>query len=82
MPEYLSVEGGDSSTDFDCLLEAHVGVWIQDCHAEGYQQAFKQTFKPFEGFLPQPLSDGGIMTDAICWSPGFDQVKTLLMKQL
>lgn len=71
---------GDSSTDFDCLLEAHLGVWIYSGSAEQYRQAFKETFKPFEGFVPQPLSDGEVLTDAICWSPDFENVLKTLMR--
>lgn len=76
----LVVYLGDSSTDFDCLLRAHVGVWIHDVKAEEYQKAFKETFKPFNGFVPQPMWNAETITDFFCWSPGFDHVLTTLMK--
>ncbi|KAK4499979.1 hypothetical protein PRZ48_008165 [Zasmidium cellare] len=74
----LVVYLGDSSTDFDCLLNAHVGVWICDVPFEQHQEAFRKTFEPFEGFPPEPLSGGGITTDLICWSPDLHQVVELL----
>ncbi|KAF2168964.1 hypothetical protein M409DRAFT_20977 [Zasmidium cellare ATCC 36951] len=76
----LIVYLGDSSTDFDCLLTAHVGVWVSDVSFEQHQQAFKETFKPFNGFVPEPLSNESITTDMICWSPDLHQVLNLLTK--
>lgn len=76
----LIVYLGDSSTDFDCLLSAHVGVWVCDVSFEQHLQAFEETFKPFKGFLPEPLSNESITTDLICWSPDLHQVVKLLTR--
>ena len=42
--EYMSIYVGDTATDFDCLLEADVGVCIQDVPLRGGQQELASTF--------------------------------------
>lgn len=76
----LIVYLGDSSTDFDCLMRAHIGVWIQDVKVGQYQQAFNQTFKPLKNFGPKPLWNEEMNPDFICWSPDLGHVLRTLMK--
>lgn len=54
---------GDSSTDFDCLCAADLGIWICPVPESEYKEAFADAFKPFN-FVPPPLTS---------YKPGCDE---------
>ncbi|KXT07978.1 hypothetical protein AC579_6917 [Pseudocercospora musae] len=50
----FTVYVGDSSTDFDALCAADLGVWLCDVAEAEYEKASMETFKPLD-FVPPPL---------------------------
>ncbi|CZT18493.1 uncharacterized protein RCC_04338 [Ramularia collo-cygni] len=67
---------GDSSTDFDSLCAADLGIWICPVSESEYAQAFADVFKPLD-FIPPPLTSfqhaGG--KDALFyWAPNLQTV--------
>lgn len=82
--EQFVVYVGDSSTDFDCLCDADVGVWLCDAAESQYEQSFMETFRPFRGFVPPPLrSDSDLEANKgiFFWAPSFDSVLEMLRSQ-
>ncbi|CAK4029399.1 Hypothetical predicted protein [Lecanosticta acicola] len=76
---------GDSSTDFDCLCEADLGVWLCNVPPTEYGKVFRETFKPFAGFVPPPLSSlprlGACEKSLFYWAPNFETLLKLLAQQ-
>ncbi|KAF7845638.1 hypothetical protein BT93_L1489 [Corymbia citriodora subsp. variegata] len=75
---------GDSSTDFDCLVDADLGVWLCNVPESERQQKFKDTFAPFDqsGFYPSPLAAIRRFEDAtelFYWSPDFEPLLRLFV---
>ncbi|KXS94479.1 hypothetical protein AC578_1711 [Pseudocercospora eumusae] len=52
--EHFTVYVGDSSTDFDALCAADLGIWLCDVAEADYEKASMKTFKPLK-FIPPPL---------------------------
>ncbi|KAK5685738.1 hypothetical protein LTR17_026972 [Elasticomyces elasticus] len=42
----LVVYVGDSGTDYECLRNADVGIWLHDCRDESVKDRFRETFQP------------------------------------
>lgn len=71
---------GDSSTDFDSLCAADLGIWICPVPEAQYAQAFAKAFKPLN-FVPPPLTsfDHGAGEHALFyWAPDFYAVHEAL----
>lgn len=67
---------GDSSTDFDCLCAADLGIWICPVPESEYKQAFADAFKPLD-FVPPPLTSykPGCDEEALLyWAPDLHSV--------
>ncbi|KAM3415075.1 hypothetical protein BST61_g10210 [Cercospora zeina] len=80
-PHVFTVYIGDSSTDFDCLCEADLGIWLYDVSENEYEEASRKVFSPLR-YVPPPLSslkdleDG--KKDMFYWAPNFDTVLDVL----
>jgi len=79
----LLIYAGDSSTDFDSLCAADLGLWVYDVPESELRESFAKTFAPFDrsGFFPTPLSSVQCLeesTDLFYWTPGFEQLIALL----
>lgn len=76
------IYAGDSSTDFDCLVAADLGVWLCDVPEAEYETAFKETFKPFAGRTPPPLASVSSIDEAqkdlFYWTPNLSLLADLL----
>lgn len=76
------IYAGDSSTDFDCLCAADLGVWLCDVPEAEYETAFKETFKPFAGRTPPPLATISSIDEAqkdfFYWTPNLSLLADLL----
>ncbi|SMQ52605.1 unnamed protein product [Zymoseptoria tritici ST99CH_3D7] len=68
---------GDSSTDFDALCAADVGIWLCDVPELQYGPTFKKMFEPLD-FVPPPLvswrEHGTDKKHLFWWAPNFDVV--------
>jgi hypothetical protein len=67
---------GDSSTDFDAMCAADVGIWLCDVPELQYGSKFKETFKPLD-FMPPPLQTWreDRQPKQLCyWAPNFKVV--------
>ena len=77
----LTVYVGDSSTDFDCLCEADVGIWLYDVPEEEYEEASKKVFAPLK-YVPPPLRTLDDLDRAgeamFYWAPNFRTVLEVL----
>lgn len=73
---------GDSSTDFDSLCAADLGIWICDVPESEYAQAFAGAFKPLK-FVPPPLTsfepDSG-KAALFYWAPDLHAVYAVLSR--
>ena len=68
----LVVYVGDSSTDFDCLRCADVGIWIADVPETQYQAKFAEVFRPLK-YVPPSLET--IDENALCaWAPDLQEI--------
>lgn len=79
-PHVFTVYIGDSSTDFDCLWEADLGIWLYDVPEDQYEEASRKVFSPLY-YVPPPLSalrdlDG--KKDVFYWAPNFKTVLDVL----
>ncbi|CAK1368119.1 unnamed protein product [Cercospora beticola] len=79
-PHVFTVYIGDSSTDFDCLWEADLGIWLYDVPEDQYEEASRKVFSPLK-YVPPPLSslkdlDG--KKEAFYWAPNFKTVLDVL----
>jgi len=63
-PSTLFVYVGDSATDFDCLLEADIGIVIQDDPISSSQLEFHETLQRV-GVEVVPISNGGHVHEAL-----------------
>ncbi|KAK5681385.1 hypothetical protein LTR17_027462 [Elasticomyces elasticus] len=54
----LVVYVGDSSTDYECIRNADVGIWLHDCRDGSVKDRFRETFQPLdvEGATPSHVS--------------------------
>lgn len=74
---------GDSSTDFDSLCAADLGVWICAVPESDYTETFAESFKPLN-FVPPPLTSFGTGAgkDALFyWAPNLHQVYEVLSRE-
>lgn len=67
---------GDSATDYDCLREADLGIWVCGVKdGEEYRERFKEVFKPLE---EEPVTLGNIDWETskgrIAWAGDLDCV--------
>lgn len=72
---------GDSSTDFDSLCAADLGVWLCDVPESEYAQAFADAFKPLN-FVPPPLTLFGRESERpalFYWAPDLFAVRAVLI---
>lgn len=71
---------GDSSTDFDCLCEADLGIWLFDVPEEAYEEASKKVFSPLEYVPPRlsTLKDVAGEKAMFYWAPDFKTVLEVL----
>jgi len=60
----LLVYIGDSATDFDCLLEANIGIVIQDDPLSSSQRELQETLQR-TGFEIVPIAAGGYVHEAL-----------------
>ncbi|KAK3619343.1 hypothetical protein LTR56_012454 [Elasticomyces elasticus] len=44
----LMVYVGDSGTDYECLRNADVGIWLNDCGDGSVKERFRDTFQPLD----------------------------------
>jgi hypothetical protein len=78
--DVLTVYIGDSSTDFDCLCEADVGIWLYDVPEEEYTHASQKVFAPLN-YVPPPLKTLTNLEDDMAmfyWAPDFQTVLVAL----
>lgn len=71
---------GDSSTDFDSMCAADLGIWVCPVSESEYAKTFAETFKPLD-FVPPPLTsfESGTEEDALFyWTPDFQTVIDVL----
>lgn len=71
---------GDSSTDFDALCAADLGVWLCDVAEADYEKASMETFKPLN-FVPPPLHSVSATEDfpaLFYWAPDLRSVIDVL----
>ena len=74
-PPPIVIYVGDSTTDYDCLRCADIGVWIADMPQTEYKTKFAETFKPLK-YVPPSIHDLDA-TDAsqwCVWAPNFEEV--------
>ncbi|EME39282.1 hypothetical protein DOTSEDRAFT_83088 [Dothistroma septosporum NZE10] len=71
---------GDSSTDFDSLCAADLGVWLYDVDESEYKETFTEVFKPLQMIPPISVrevtrlqsSDGPAWSPLLAWDRNFD----------
>lgn len=62
----MSVYVGDSATDFACLCQAGIGIWLCDVAEQSVSEKFQEVFKPLEADAPIPLATlKGLDRDAL-----------------
>lgn len=55
----ITIYVGDSSTDFECLCRADIGIWTAEMPREQLPNRFLEVFKPLQASTPQVLADVG-----------------------
>ncbi|KAK5681473.1 hypothetical protein LTS10_006004 [Elasticomyces elasticus] len=81
----LVVYVGDSSTDYECLRNADVGIWLHDCGDGSVKERFRDTFQPLDvtGATPchvsksKALDQGGEKTWCL-WARSLADVRDYL----